>query len=152
MPKKSAGLLLYRVINKSLEVLLVHPGGPFWAKKDLEAWSIPKGEFEENEDPLDAAKRETEEELGIKVTGKFLELKPVKQKSGKLIYAWALEKDIDAAKITSNTFEMEWPPKSGKKQTFPEIDKAEWFNMSEARKKINTGQAALLDELKSLLD
>lgn len=152
MPKKSAGILLYRLEDNLPEVLLVHPGGPFWTKKDLGAWSIPKGELEENEDPLNAAKRETEEELGTKVAGEFLELTPVKQKSGKMILAWALLQDLDPSKISSNNFEMEWPPKSGNRKSFPEIDKAAWLNMNDARKKINPGQAGLLDDLERMLE
>ncbi len=152
MPKNSAGILLYRVKNKLTEVLLVHPGGPFWAKKDLGAWSIPKGEFEENEDPLNAAKRETEEELGTKVAGEFFELTPVKLKSGKMIFVWALRQNLDSSKISSNNFEMEWPPKSGVKKSFPEVDKAAWLNMNEARKKINPGQRRLLDDLERILE
>jgi len=150
--KKSAGILLYRFYNNLKEVLLVHPGGPFWAKKDLGAWSIPKGEFEAGENPLDAAKRELEEETGIKAEGNFIELTPVKQKSGKLVYAWALQKDIDPANIRSNSFEIEWPPKSGKKKSFPEIDKAAWFNIDEAGSKIIDGQAPLIYELEATLD
>ena len=152
MVKKSAGILLYRVKNKFLEVFLVHPGGPFWAKKDLGAWSIPKGEFTEDENPLDAAKREFQEEIGIYCTGEFIPLTAVKQKGGKIVYAWALEGDIDPNQIKSNTFEIEWPPKSGKKQEFPEIDKGEWFNISEAKQKINKNQVALIEELMSKLD
>jgi predicted NUDIX family NTP pyrophosphohydrolase len=152
MPKKSAGILLYRLEDNLPEVLLVHPGGPFWTKKDLGAWSIPKGELEENEDPLNAAKRETEEELGTKVAGEFLELTPVKQKGGKMILAWALLQDLDPSKISSNNFEMEWPPKSGNRKSFPEIDKAAWLNMNDARKKINPGQAGLLDDLERMLE
>jgi predicted NUDIX family NTP pyrophosphohydrolase len=152
MTKKSAGILLYRFSNNSTEVLLVHPGGPFWTKKALGAWSIPKGEFEPGEDPLDAAKRELEEETGIKADGYFIELTPVKQKSGKLVYAWALQKDIDPANIKSNSFEVEWPPKSGKKKSFPEIDKAAWFNMEEARSKIIDGQMPLINELEAKLN
>ena len=152
MNKKSAGILLYRFHSKTAEVLLVHPGGPFWAKKDLGAWSIPKGEFGPDEDPLDAAKRELEEETGIKATGHFIELTPVKQKSGKLVHAWALHQDIDPAIIRSNTFEMEWPPKSGNRKAFPEIDAAAWFNMDEAKKKMINEQAPLIDELKAKLD
>jgi len=116
MSKKSAGILLYRFHNNLPEVLLVHPGGSFWAKKDLGAWSIPKGEFEADENPLDAAKREVEEETGIKVHGAFIELTPVKQKSGKVIYAWALQGNFNAAEIKSNEFEIEWPPQSGKEK------------------------------------
>lgn len=145
--KKSAGILLYRFSNKLPEVLLVHPGGPFWARKDMGAWSIPKGEFDTTENPLDAAIREMKEETGVRVFGDFIELSPVKQKSGKIIYAWALQMDIDPAKIQSNDFEMEWPPKSGKKQSFPEIDKAEWFSMEEAKTKIIEGQVPILNEL-----
>ena len=150
--KKSAGILLYRFHTNGTEVLLVHPGGPFWAKKDYGAWSIPKGEFGAGEDPLDAAKRELEEETGIKADGNFIELTPVKQKSGKLIYAWALQKDIDPAAIRSNSFEMEWPPRSGIKKSFPEIDRAAWFTMNEARNKIIDGQAPLINELEAKLN
>lgn len=149
--KQSAGLLLYRRNKKKLEVLLVHPGGPFWKNKDAGAWSIPKGEFDGDEQALDAAKREFEEETGFCCSGEFLELSPVKMKSGKSIYAWALDKDIDAAAIKSNTFEMEWPPKSGKQQSFPEIDKAKWFSPAEAKQKINAAQSAFIDELLKLL-
>jgi predicted NUDIX family NTP pyrophosphohydrolase len=148
MPKKSAGLLLYRFRDNLPEFFLVHPGGPFWAKKDLGAWSIPKGEFEEDENPLDAAIREMKEETGIQVSGTFIELNPVKQKSGKIIYAWALAMDLDPAQITSNSFELEWPPKSGKKKSFPEIDKADWFSFDEAKMKINEGQIPLIAALK----
>lgn len=145
--KKSAGILLYRLVNGATEVLLVHPGGPFWAKKNLGAWSIPKGEFDDDEDPLAAAIRETEEETGLKASGEFIELTPLKQKSGKLVYAWALQKDIDPAKVKSNHFEIEWPPKSGTKRSFPEIDKAAWYGLDEARKKIIEGQASFITEL-----
>ena len=147
MAKKSAGILLYRIQNKDPEVFLVHPGGPFWAKKNDGAWSIPKGEFEDNEDPLDAAKREFEEETGLKISGKFIQLEPIKQKSGKIVFAWAVEGNIDPAIIKSNSFEIEWPPASGKMRSFPEIDKAEWFNLIESKKKINSGQSALINEL-----
>ena len=146
MAKKSAGIILYRTQNKFLEVFLVHSGGPFWTNKDEGAWSIPKGEFED-EDPLSAAKREFEEETGVKISGKFIELKPVKQKSGKLIYAWAVEGDIDPSKINSNEFEIEWPPHSGKMKSFPEIDKAAWFDLDGAAKKIIEGQLLFLKEL-----
>jgi len=151
MPKKSAGILLYKIGNKVPEVFLVHPGGPFWAKKEDGAWSIPKGEFEDDEEPLTAAKREFEEETGIKISGEFMELNPIKQKSGKIVYAWAVEGDIDPEKIKSNSFEIEWPPKSGKMKSFPEIDKAAWFNLSEAAAKINTGQLPLIKELENKL-
>lgn len=145
--KKSAGILLYRFHNNSIELLLVHPGGPYWAKRDAGAWSIPKGEFDENEDPLDAAVREMEEETGAKVSGKFMELTPVKQKSGKLIYAWGIEGNFNPGEINSNSFEIEWPPKSGKKISFPEIDKAAWFKPDEAKKRIMEGQIPLIEEI-----
>jgi len=150
MEKKSAGILLYRLKNEFLEVFLVHPGGPFWTKKDSGAWSIPKGEFTNDEEPLDAAKREFQEELGIDFSdfsGEFIPLTPIKQKSGKIVCAWALEGDIDPNQIKSNTFEMEWPPRSGRKQEFPEIDKGEWFSVSDAKQKIISSQSALIDEL-----
>ena len=147
MSKKSSGILLYRIRNKNLEVLLVHPGGPFWKNKDEGAWSIPKGEFDENEEPLDAAIREMKEETGVILKGDLIELTPVKQKSGKLVYAWAKEHDIDPAEIKSNEFEMEWPPKSGKKKMFPEIDKAEWFTIKTAKEKIIAAQWLMIEEL-----
>jgi predicted NUDIX family NTP pyrophosphohydrolase len=145
--KKSAGILLYRIIKKKPEVLLVHPGGPFFKNKDEGAWSVPKGEFADDEIALDAAKREFEEETGFSCSGNFIELTPVKMKSGKTVYAWALEKDVDAGIIKSNEFEMEWPPKSKKMQSFPEIDKAAWFSVAEAKIKININQSAFIDEL-----
>ena len=147
MASKSAGILLYRIKDKELEVLLVHPGGPFWKNKDDGSWSIPKGEFDESEKPLDAALREMKEEVGLELKGNFIELTPVKQKSGKLVYAWALEYDFDPSNIKSNTFEIEWPPKSGKKKEFPEIDKAVWFDVKSAAKKIIGAQVSLIDEL-----
>jgi predicted NUDIX family NTP pyrophosphohydrolase len=147
MPKQSAGILLYRFSSNQLEFFLVHPGGPFFAKKDAGAWSIPKGEFTGEENPLDAAKREFREELGIAPSGRFIELIPVKQRSGKIVYAWALEGDIDPERVVSNTFELEWPPKSGKKQHFPEIDKGEWFGITAVKQKINKAQAALVVEV-----
>ena len=149
--KLSAGLLLYRFHQSTFQVFLVHPGGPFWAKKDIGSWSIPKGEIEKDEDPLVAAIRECQEETGIIAEGNFIELTPVKQKSGKLVYAWAIEADIDPAGITSNTFEMEWPPRSGIKKSFPEIDRAEWFSAKDAELKIIEGQLPLIRELKVLL-
>ena len=160
LPKKSAGLILYRFKNNLPEIFLVHPGGPFWSKKDLGVWSIPKGEFEESENPLHAAMRETEEETGIDVRGtlqdassdsQFIELKPVKLKSGKTIYAWALEWNFEPVEFKSNLFEMEWPPKSGKRASFPEVDKTGWFGMDDAKKKITAGQIPLIDELGHLL-
>ena len=145
--KKSAGLLLYRKNKNKLEVFLVHPGGPLWKNKDEGTWSIPKGEFDGNEEPLQAAIREFSEETGNTVSGRFMQLKPVVQKSGKTVLAWAIEKNIDAATISSNNFEMEWPPRSGKLQNFPEVDRGEWFLINEAKKKINAAQVSLLNEL-----
>lgn len=147
MAKNSAGILLYRLKNKILEVLIVHPGGPFWAKKDLGAWSIPKGEFSNEEIPLEAAIREFEEEMGDQVKGDFIPMTPVRQNSGKLVYAFALEQDFDNSKIKSNTFTLEWPPKSGKLQEFPEIDKGDWFDFNTAKQKLNEKQANIIDEL-----
>jgi predicted NUDIX family NTP pyrophosphohydrolase len=151
MPKQSAGILLYRYFNKQLQFLLVHPGGPFWAKKDIGAWSIPKGEFDGEENALDAAIREMEEETSVKVAGDFIELSPVREKSGKVIHAFALEMDVDVTNIESNTFEMEWPPRSGKKKVIPEVDKAGWFDMETASVKIVPGQLPLLEQLRALL-
>ena len=148
--KQSAGLLVYRRREGGVEVLLVHPGGPFWAKKDEGAWSIPKGEFTEGEDPLEAAKREFQEETGLSVDGEFRPLQPIRQKSGKTVHAFAVEADLEIARFRSNTFGMEWPPKSGRMQEFPEVDRAEWFTLDAARRKIHAGQAALLDELPRL--
>ena len=147
MPNQSAGILLYRKINNQLQIFLVHPGGPFFKNKELGAWSIPKGEFPEGEEPLLAAKREFEEETGQAIDGNFIPLNPVKLKSGKKVYAWAVEGDINHETIFSNLFEMEWPPKSGKKQSFPEIDRAGWFGVGEAKLKINIAQAAFIEEL-----
>ncbi len=149
--KQSAGILLYRFPQQHLEVFLVHPGGPFWKNKDAGAWSIPKGEFNENEEAFEAAKREFFEETGIALSGKFIELPPVKLKSGKNVFAWAIEKDIDAESVISNHFEMEWPPRSGLKQSFPEIDKGAWFTMEKANEKINAGQVGLLRSLQQKL-
>ena len=150
MPKKSAGLLLFRRRDR-LEVLLVHPGGPLWAKKDEGAWSIPKGEIDPGEDPLTAARREFAEELGTEVSGEFIALHPIRQASGKLVYAWAVESDFDVATLVSGTFSMEWPPRSGRMQDFPEADRAEWFTIDEAKQKINKGQVPLLDECEQLI-
>lgn len=149
--RKSAGLLVYRRIDKAIAVFLVHPGGPFWKGKEEGAWSIPKGEFTANEDPLQAAQREFKEETGQEVSGEFIELKTVQQKGGKLVYAWAVECEVDAENICSNTFRQEYPYKSGKWITVPEVDKAAWFPVEEAGKWINPAQAALLDELKTKL-
>jgi predicted NUDIX family NTP pyrophosphohydrolase len=147
MSNQSAGILLYRKISDELQVFLVHPGGPFFKNKDAGAWSIPKGEFLSDEEPLSAAKREFQEETGQKVNGNFIELKPVRLKSGKTVHAWAVEGDINHETITSNLFEIEWPPKSGKKQSFPEIDKAGWFTLDEAKIKLNPAQGGFIDEL-----
>jgi len=151
MAKQSAGILLYRSKNGILELFLIHPGGPFWKNKDLGAWSITKGEFTEAEKPLDAAKREFMEETGIALTGDFIELSPVKQKGGKIIHAWAVKGDLDPLLIVSNSFPLEWPPKSGKWQQFPEINKGEWFAIDVAKQKINTAQALLINELQERL-
>ncbi len=151
MPKKSAGLLIFRRTAIAIEVLLVHPGGPFWAKKDEGAWSIPKGEFEEDEDPRSAAQREFEEEMGFGITGKLIPLEAVRQAGGKVVYAWAMEGDLEPGKIKSNTFGMEWPPKSGKRQEFPEIDRAEWFTIEVAKQKILKGQVGFIDQLVNIL-
>ena len=147
MAKQSAGLLLYRETARGVEVLLVHPGGPFWAKKDDGAWSIPKGEFEEGEDPLRAALRECEEELGTTVAGDLVRLEPIRQPSRKMVHAWAVRFEFDPARLKSNTFSMEWPPKSGTLREFPEVDRAQWFNLDEARRRILRGQAPFLDQL-----
>ena len=147
MLKTSAGILMYRKAEAGVEVFLIHPGGPFFSARDEGVWSIPKGEIDECEDGLAAAKREFEEETGCRPQGKFLPLSPVKQKSGKVVLSWAVEGECDAARITSNLFRLEWPPKSGRMQEFPEADRAGWFMMGEARRKINGAQAALLDEL-----
>ncbi|MEO8383101.1 MAG: NUDIX domain-containing protein [Acidobacteriota bacterium] len=152
MPAKtSAGILLYRRRDE-LEVFLVHPGGPFWARKDLGAWSLPKGEPAEGEDPLAAAVREFAEETGCRlVEGELRRLEPLRQKSGKTVHAWALEGDCDAAAIRSNVFTMEWPPRSGQVQEFPEVDRAAWFTLEEARRRILNGQEPFLDQLLVLL-
>lgn len=152
MHQQSAGLLLYRKQESGLEVFLVHPGGPFWAKKDSGSWSIPKGEFQE-EDSLLAAKREFYEETGLPAPrGQYLPLTRIKQKGGKTIHAWAVAGQIDAGQIRSNSFEMEWPPRSGKWQTFPEVDRGTWFSVEEALEKINPGQAGLIRELVEKLE
>lgn len=149
MVGRSAGILMFRR-KERLEVLLVHPGGPFFVRKDLGAWSIPKGEYDDSEDPFTAARREFAEETGQAVEGDFLPLTAIKQKGGKEVLAWAVEGDIDVAKVSSNTFELEWPPRTGKMQKFPEIDRAEWFDLDTARTKINERQVSLLDEVEAL--
>jgi predicted NUDIX family NTP pyrophosphohydrolase len=151
VPRVSAGLVLYRWRGASLEVLLVHPGGPFWRNKDAGAWTIPKGEVEEGEDLLATAIREFAEETGVQLPGPFAALGPVKQKAGKVVHAWASEGELDVAAIKSNSFEMEWPPKSGRRVEFPEIDRAEFFEVAAARVKINAAQIALLDELEAMV-
>jgi predicted NUDIX family NTP pyrophosphohydrolase len=150
MVKQSAGILLYRIKNQSPEFFLVHPGGPFWAKKDLHSWSIPKGEFTE-EEPLEAALREFKEETGMALSGEHIELSPVRQKGGKTVFCFAVKGDIDPESIRSNTFELEWPPKTGRIQSFPEVDKAAWFDSKTAVIKINESQSAFIGELLSLL-
>jgi len=147
MAKQSAGLVVFRRCNSELQVFLVHPGGPFWKNKDEGAWSIPKGECHEGEDGLDAAKREFQEETGCKVDGEFVALGEIKQAGGKVVAAWALEGDCAPTEVHSNTFSMEWPPKSGQKKEFPEIDRAEWFILEEARKRMLKGQIPFLDRL-----
>src|SRR5579859_1246897 len=148
MPKPSAGLLLYRHRQRHTEVLLVHPGGPFWARRDAGAWSLPKGEYEPGEDPRLAARREFEEELGTPPPeAEELDLGEIRQRSGKVVRAWALEGDLDATRIVSNTCLVSWPPGSGKQIEVPEVDRAEWFELEQAREKINSAQAALLDRL-----
>jgi predicted NUDIX family NTP pyrophosphohydrolase len=147
--RTSAGLLLFRRTSAGVEVLLVHPGGPLWGKKDEGAWSIPKGEIDDGEDPLAAARREFEEELGSPVSGEFIALAPIRQASGKVVHAWAVEGDFDPATLTSGTFNMEWPPRSGHRQEFPEVDRAEWFTIEHAKRKINKAQIALLDQVSS---
>lgn len=152
MRKQSAGLIMYRVRDHALEVLLVHPGGPYYERKDELVWSIPKGEFKEGENPLSTAKREFEEETGFRPAGTFLALSPITQRSGKEVMAWAFEGDCDPEKIKSNAFTMEWPPSSGRTQEFPEVDRAEFFTIPEAKKKIVPAQIPLLEELKEQLE
>jgi predicted NUDIX family NTP pyrophosphohydrolase len=149
MPKLSAGLLVYRRVDGQPEVLLVHPGGPFWAKKDDSAWSLPKGEYEPSEDPLEVALREFREELGIDPpdANGAVPLGELRQPSGKRVSAWALEGDADVSDVRSNTFEMEWPPRSGRTQEFPEVDRAGWFDLDTARRKLLRGQVGFLDRL-----
>lgn len=149
MVKRSAGLLIYRRADDDLRVLLVHPGGPFWVKKDDGAWSIPKGLVGENEDELTAAQRETEEELGLKVEGPFARLGDYRQPGGKIVIAWSVEAltEIDVTTIRSNSFTMEWPPRSGSMKEFPEVDRAGWFSLAEAEVKILVGQRPMLSDL-----
>ncbi|HVG81353.1 MAG TPA: NUDIX domain-containing protein [Methylomirabilota bacterium] len=153
MPRRSAGLVVHRRRNGGLEVLLVHPGGPFWAKKDLGAWSIPKGEIDpgEESDPLLVARREFAEETGQPIAGDFMPLKPIRQPGGKIVQAWAIEGDFDVSQLHSNSFAMEWPPRSGKVRSFPEVDRAAWFSIAEAKERMLKAQTPLLDELEALL-
>ena len=151
MPKTSAGLLLFRETSGNLEVLLVHPGGPFWSKKDEGAWSIPKGELDEGEDPLKAARRELEEETGASAPGEAIPLGSLKQSGGKTVHAWAVRGDFDPTLLRSNTFLLEWPPKSGRMQEFPEVDRAGWFAMDVAKRKILKGQTGFLERLQEKL-
>ena len=152
MPRTtSAGILLYRVRAGAAEVFLVHPGGPYWAKKDAGAWSIPKGECGEGEDPLAAARREFHEETGSPIAGEFVALTPLRQPSGKLVRAWAVAGDLDVVSLTSNTFTLEWPPRSGTQQEFPEVDRGAWFDLAAAKTKILPGQRGFIDELEARL-
>ena len=151
MLKMSAGILLFRFKNINPEVLLFHPGGPYWAKKDAGAWSIPKGQLNEDEDPLSAAKRELKEETGIDIKGKLIQLTPIKQKNNKTVFAWSLEQDFDLLNLKSNLFEIEWPPKSGKKMQFPEMDRGAWFTIEEAKVKILAGQLPFIIELEKMI-
>ena len=149
--KQAAGLLLFRRRVSALEVLLVHPGGPLWARKDEGAWSIPKGEVEPNEDALAAARREVDEETGARPSGHFIALSPVRQTGGKIVHVWAIESDFDPSSLTSNLFEMEWPPKSGNRRSFPEVDRAAWFDLDTAERKILPSQAIVLQHLQDRL-
>ncbi len=150
MPKVSAGLIMYRMRGGEIEVLLVHPGGPFWAKKDVGAWFVPKGEAKPDEDLFSAAKREFTEETGLRAEGKFLELGSVKHKSGKMVTAWAFEGDCDTASIKSNTFTMEWPPRSGKRKEFPEVDRAAFYTVEAAREKMHPAEFEFVTRLREL--
>jgi len=150
--KTSAGILLFKKMGNSISYFLVHPGGPFWKNKDAGAWSVPKGELELGEDPLERAIIEFKEETGKMVQGEFIVLQPVKQKGGKTVYAWALEFDIQTSGLYSNTVEIEWPPRSGKIIEIPEVDRWEWFGSDEAKKRINPAQAAFITELEEMLN
>jgi predicted NUDIX family NTP pyrophosphohydrolase len=151
MPEQSAGILAYRHTDGVLEVLLVHPGGPLWAKKDAGAWSVPKGLLAPGEDPLEAARREFAEETGFALDGEFLPLGSLRQPSGKVVHVWAVAADVDVARLRSNLFELEWPPRSGKRQQFPEVDRAGWFPLLTAREKILKGQREFLERLSATL-
>jgi predicted NUDIX family NTP pyrophosphohydrolase len=147
MPKQSAGLLMYRLRDRRIEIFLVHPGGPFWAKKDLGAWSIPKGEYAEGENSLDAARREFTEETGFAAEGNFVDLGTVKQAGGKIVSVWAVEDDCDPARLRSNMCMIEWPPRSGRKIEIPEVDRGAWFTVEEARERILKSQEPIIDLL-----
>jgi predicted NUDIX family NTP pyrophosphohydrolase len=147
MTRTSAGILLYRWREGELEVFLVHPGGPFWARKDRGAWSIPKGEFAPDEDPLAAARREFAEETGLAVEGEFRALAPIRQAGGKVVHAFAIEGEVDPGAVRSNSFTLEWPPRSGRLRAFPEVDRASWFTLAEARQKLLKSQLGLLEQL-----
>jgi len=149
--KISAGILIYRFASGVLEVFLVHPGGPFWAKRDQGSWSVPKGEVDEGAGLLETAQREFREETGLPIEGEFIELTPLRQPSGKLVHAWAVNGEIDTSRVESNTFSMEWPPHSGKQQQFPEVDRAQWFAMPEAFEKLLPGQRGFLEELEQMV-
>jgi predicted NUDIX family NTP pyrophosphohydrolase len=151
MPKQSAGLLMYRQTSLQLEVFLVHPGGPFWVKKDLGAWTIPKGEFAEDENALDAAQREFHEETGFTAHDNFLDLGTIKQAGGKIVYAWAFEGDCDPEALVSNLCMIEWPPRSGRAMEIPEADRGSWFEISNARERIHKNQAEFLERLRDRL-
>ena len=151
MPRLSAGLLMYRIRNGAIEVFLAHPGGPYFVNRDDGAWTIPKGEPAAGEDLFLTAQREFEEETGVKPQGPYMPLQPIQQKGGKIVHAWAFEGDCDPAAHRSNTFTMQWPPKSGKQQEFPEIDRAEFFDLARAKKKLKAGQEALIAELAAIL-
>jgi len=151
MPRTSAGLIPYRRREERVEVFLVHPGGPFWANKDTHAWSVAKGEIEPDEVLLHAAYREFSEETGLTLAGRAIPLAPVRQASGKLVHVWAIEADIDPSVVQSNSFPLEWPPRSGQVRQFPEVDRAAWFDLAEARSKIHKGQGAILSDLERKL-
>lgn len=151
MLKMSAGILLFRFINEYPEILLFHPGGPYWAKKDAGVWSFPKGLLNENEEPIQAAERELKEETGIDIKGDLIKLTPIKQKNNKIVFAWALEQDFNPPDMKSNFFEMEWPPHSGEKKQFPEMDKGSWFTLEEAKVKILAAQLPFIAELEKMI-
>jgi predicted NUDIX family NTP pyrophosphohydrolase len=152
LPKQAAGILLYRQSPRGVEVLLAHPGGPLWARKDLGAWTIPKGQFGDDESALEAAKREFEEEMGSPAVGEFVQLGSIRQPSGKVVHVFTAESDFDVTTVKSNLFSLEWPPRSGRSGEFPEVDRAEWYSVAEARRRILKGQEPFLDRLLTLLE